>query len=71
MKIYNAASVSLLKYYTQVSYFEAITGFDLTFWNAVVKFFVTDLSSNDHVLGAEGLEENFYFSKLSQTNYFP
>ena len=44
------------------------TGFDLSFWNAVKKNFVTDYPSA--TLCWVLREENFYSNKLLQTNYF-
>ena len=44
------------------------TGFDLSFWNAVIKNFVTDYPSATLCWVLK--EENFYSNKLSQTNYF-
>ena len=52
-------------------------GFNLTFWNAVVKIFVTNLSFSDLMLGAEGrkilllqIVPNQIFSMVPENNFF-
>ena len=52
------------------------TGFDLTFWNAVVKIFFSDLSFNDLMLGVEGrklfyqIVPNQLFSIVTENKFF-